>query len=773
MQAARSFKKNVVFASLVTHLPLTLFIAVACWFCYSLTNEENPSLLLLTISFSLANLFLFAVGGVVLPMGSSAKSLAGKFLSPLVMALCVVALLAIFGGYYIGNDNWGAPLNWRLLRELLSDGRFFLQLAQQNPLKAVVLGAILIIAFCWYAFWRPTLRGDGKSKRHLLYLSAVAGLCLCGLSYTLQRNLSTRKELQKEVFVCFFSQSKPLQRIQNMRLGTRNWEMPSIDPTSFKAKNIIVISVDCLRSDHLSHRMYERKTTPFLDSLYEQGRITSFNVSTSTCSSSFCGILSTLNAVTYQNLTYLKFGIHDFLKKIGYQINFYLSGAHRSWYNLKQHYGKNIDRYVEGADVEGYSSYDDFFILDVLKDLPVNEKPQFFFIHLMGPHVLGTKHETFEKFKPTIGGSWIRRMRVNKYDPDSRNIYRNNYDNGIFQTDYAISQIHKILLEKGYLDDAILVIVGDHGESMGEYESPVGHGSSLRQNAIQVPIIFIDSQPGVYLEKDYATQVDIAPTIVDRLGLEVPEIWDGISLLNKNPSRITFHEQMGHGRKHPALAIVDKQPNHVFKYMYDQNSGEELYFDLKADPEEKQLLPISDKKRDYYTALLHEYMGKEILAPDTVSSLPFRPFKFSKEDSVYRFRLQKNAIDAVTKSRFVEYFGNLDNLNILQFSNQRKKQMRYDFVWIADNGDQRELSVRVNLSSPNKRLFRRWHRVGKYSKISGRLRPALYTTQDRSKYLMKVGTDLLLTIKTNETGKKFQSVLRRDFIRALHDELID
>ena len=92
----------------------------------------------------------------------------------------------------------------------------------------------------------------------------------------------------------------------------------------------------------------------------------------------------------------------------------------------------------------------------------------------------------------------------------------NNYDNGVLQGDWLVRQIFETLQTKGYLNDAMIIITGDHGDSLSEHQH-LGHAFRLYNEDMRVPLLIWDSEQHKITNTHYASQVDIAPTIFSRL----------------------------------------------------------------------------------------------------------------------------------------------------------------------------------------------------------------------------------------------------------------
>ena len=345
----------------------------------------------------------------------------------------------------------------------------------------------------------------------------------------------------------------------------RNYAVPG----GFQKKNVILIVIDACRADHLGVLGYGRDNTPFLNSLRDSGRL---RVARSFYSASCCtyaGVLTLLRSRHWFKMTLHGFSLHDVLKRAGYKVHFLLSGDLSNFGSLKSFYGPNLDTFSDGLDkARHYSLSDDRGLFESFNQLAAYDgTPSFLYLHLMFVHALGPRLPESERYTP-VGG---KRSPVN---------YGNLYDNGVVQADRNIAEIFQELERKGYLQNSVVVITGDHGESLGE-RGQYGHGQNLYNEEVQPPLLIYDPEPVVYQNLEFARQVDMAPTILDRLGLPVPPGWDGRSLLRGEASRWAYL------RAGDTYAIIDHTPGRTLKYIYDARTHKEEVYDDTRDPTEQ------------------------------------------------------------------------------------------------------------------------------------------------------------------------------------------
>ncbi|MFT7578918.1 MAG: hypothetical protein ACI9MR_000580 [Myxococcota bacterium] len=114
---------------------------------------------------------------------------------------------------------------------------------------------------------------------------------------------------------------------------------------------------------------------------------------------------------------------------------------------------------------------------------------------------------------------------------------RGLYRGAIGASDAAIGQLLSVLQDQGLLDNTLLVITADHGETVYEHDLGVGHGDHLYgSEALRVPLILrwpglqSGGAPGASTSDAPASLLDIAPTLSAELGLPPLENVDGVDL---------------------------------------------------------------------------------------------------------------------------------------------------------------------------------------------------------------------------------------------------
>lgn len=496
------------------------------------------------------------------------------------LSISFVYLLSFTGFTLVGN-----PITLKIVYSYLSGLNNFLK---ASDISLAFTYSALVIAFCIYfgfflfisnKIWRSlqnlnlcynkfTMRKyNGTLMRTFFVALFILSLNFITDAFTFS-NVNGRLFAANEPIYLIMSPKK----IEGISLAG-NKELRYVRSSypkklKFKRKNVVIIIVDALRSDYLSAYGYKEITSPFLNELVKSPYATKVDYAFSTASASFSGILSVLRSKLWTNLAQHNFAIHDLLKDQGYKTNFILSGDHTSFYLLKEAYGNSVDYYFDGSMSKKFYLNDDELLIEGLEGAPIaNNNSNFFYFHLMSTHSLGIRKKEYQVFKPA---SALTSNPVN---------YQNNYKNGIIQSDKYIERLFQELEKKGILKNSLIIITGDHGESTGE-RGYFGHGNNVYNSEILIPLIIYDTDSTKKYNSDHAIQADVAPTIVDNLGIPIPKTWEGESLLRNHKNLYSYHYYKN------SYAIIDYSNGEIIKYYYDRSSKQESVFNIRTDQNE-------------------------------------------------------------------------------------------------------------------------------------------------------------------------------------------
>ena len=115
--------------------------------------------------------------------------------------------------------------------------------------------------------------------------------------------------------------------------------------------------------------------------------------------------------------------------------------------------------------------------------------------------------------------------------PAEYGFYIARYDAGIFGADLAIGMLLEGVREMGLLENTIIVVVGDHGESLGDHNYYFEHGRFAYDACSKVPLMI--RPPGGVPQRRIDAPVAafaVAPTVLELAGLTAPDDWQATSL---------------------------------------------------------------------------------------------------------------------------------------------------------------------------------------------------------------------------------------------------
>ena len=157
------------------------------------------------------------------------------------------------------------------------------------------------------------------------------------------------------------------------------------------------------------------------------------------------------------------------------------------------------------------------------------------------------------------------------------------YLGALSDADRLIGSLVRHLQQTGRFDDTLIIVTGDHGQAFGQHGT-YGNGGAVHEESVHVPLILISPQlKGPRSSSRLAGHIDIAPTVVDALGLPIPAAWDGTSLFRSAPQRPIYFTNMM-DEKVIGYRLGDRKVSANFV------RGSVDIFDLSSDPGERKNL---------------------------------------------------------------------------------------------------------------------------------------------------------------------------------------
>jgi hypothetical protein len=155
------------------------------------------------------------------------------------------------------------------------------------------------------------------------------------------------------------------------------------------------------------------------------------------------------------------------------------------------------------------------------------------------------------------------------------------YKNALRYGDESLGDLVSGLAARHLLDHTLLVIFGDHGEAFGQHDGNFGHTFFVYDENLRVPLIVaLPRAAEARRVQRVASAIDIAPTVLDLLGLPSSPRHEGVSLLAPHPQMALFFSDYAVGW----LGLRDG----CWKDVIEVESGRSQLFDLCTDPGESR-----------------------------------------------------------------------------------------------------------------------------------------------------------------------------------------
>ena len=330
-----------------------------------------------------------------------------------------------------------------------------------------------------------------------------------------------------------------------------------------KPYNIVYFFIDALRADHLSAYGYGRQTTPNIDKLAARSSVfeNAYSPSANTFESAPKFMQSSYWDAHLETWT-------EVLARSGYVS--YLFPAHRL---------PMLRRYVKGVpvveDARGKRLEDSIDLVISSLSNAQADRPFLAYVYCPDPHSPYKKHAEFN------------------YGSSDRDLY----DGEIAHTDNQLGRLFDWMEKNGRLDDTMIVIMSDHGESLGE-RMVYRHSSQLYNEQTHIPMIVY--VPGLQPRRitDYVSSIDLGPTILGASGIEIPRDYVGINLIPMMRGEALAHPPIyaeeSYRLSETANISPEEEPQTVitkymiidqegFKLMYNRSFNFFELFDLRRD----------------------------------------------------------------------------------------------------------------------------------------------------------------------------------------------
>ena len=352
------------------------------------------------------------------------------------------------------------------------------------------------------------------------------------------------------------------------------------------APDVILLTLDTTRADHLGCYGFRSARTPALDRLAREG---------ARCESAFSSVPNTLPS----HATLLT-GLYPFHTGVRDNLLFRLPKSAVTLAEILQNFGYRTQAFISAAVLDRTFGLDQGF--DLYDDrIGGTQGPSIYY----DERNAGTVNQSVLQHLTKAGTPYF--LWVHYYDPHEpyaapapfgKDAAMKPYDAEIAYMDQEIGRLLEALKARKLLDNTLIVVIGDHGESLGDHGERT-HGVFLYDSALRVPFLlwYPKAIRAGTVVRGMTRTVDLLPTVLDFVGAAPAAGLDGVSLrkaLESGRSDIPFlyeetflpQNQLGWS---PLFGY--RTPN--WHFILAPRS--ELY-DLQADPRESRNVIDQNKK---------------------------------------------------------------------------------------------------------------------------------------------------------------------------------
>lgn len=358
--------------------------------------------------------------------------------------------------------------------------------------------------------------------------------------------------------------------------------------------HIILITVDTLRFDGVSFSGSTKVKTPFFDELASKGV--------------WFENAHAHNVVTFPSHTNILTGLLPYQHGVRDNAGFSLDPKHHTLAHYLKQRGYATGAFISAFPLDARVGLNkDFDVYD--DEYPEGTAPNAFVVPER------PAEETIAAAQRWWDGSDSKKfMWLHVYEPHvpyaPRSPFKEQYTKApyygeVAAADDSLGRFLRPILEK--YPDTLVILTADHGEGMGEH-GEITHGLFAYEETLKVPMILYEKgRVKPHREQMFVRHADIAPTILDRLGIEKPKEMTGESLFEIKQDRTSYFEALTPNINlgwAPLIGMIHE------RHKYIELPLAELY-DLPRDPgEEKNILTDNRRMTTRIRALLAESAPK-------------------------------------------------------------------------------------------------------------------------------------------------------------------
>jgi arylsulfatase A-like enzyme len=318
------------------------------------------------------------------------------------------------------------------------------------------------------------------------------------------------------------------------------WGNPRLLAAAPRRPNVLIVTLDAVRPDHLQAYGHPRANSPFLAALAQKG--VRFSDVVAQRGHTWASTTSLVSGLLPETSGVVSRGARPHRGTRGMADRFARAG-----YFTARVGSPDLPRgQLSGFDVAELADFD----VDILQRVlalfaEAGGRPLFLWVHLANAHYPWRVADAFNRFDPGYRGPFVSGLGRDEFravqnqrggvpDEAERQHFAALYDGAILQMDTRLGQVMRTLDDQGFFSDAVIAVTADHGTHLGEHDVWFLHstpwGASLRVPLLLVAPGRLPAGQVVPPERGRALLVDLSPTLLELAGLPA-EGGDGISLV--------------------------------------------------------------------------------------------------------------------------------------------------------------------------------------------------------------------------------------------------
>lgn len=387
-------------------------------------------------------------------------------------------------------------------------------------------------------------------------------------------------------------------------------------PAEHTPANLLLVTVDTLRADHLGFAGYPRDTSPNLDVLTREGVwFPSFYSQSATTGAAHASLFTSLpqreHGVTANSQPFPTdvASLISALRENGYYATAFVSSVVDGRKSKLQRHFDHFDDHLTTVEPNREMRFERpaqqtvGAALDHLGQMPVGEPRGPYGAPVDPDRYVGDAYYGKIKKQIPIGDTDWEHYEIPRYQAlDGRTdaaYYLARYDAEIRYTDSALGALFEEIKKRGLYQNTLIAVTADHGETLAEdgHLRYFSHGMIAYEEVVRIPLVVReprgDRRLGSIARERPLSSLDLAPTLLALLGVPAPESFQGRNLLaTELAPEAPIFSLGGYGTANLEKSIGTQfsERRGPLRYILNSKDGTEELYDHRSDTRETRNL---------------------------------------------------------------------------------------------------------------------------------------------------------------------------------------